>query len=776
MAEKKKGDEAARRQKEKEEADKAEQDKEAKAKAAREKKKKERDAQRKEEQEAKKKQEEEARQKEVAERQRKEATAKEQQATAAGDTAPPEDEEMPDENINDHLNEINSGGGDEEMEEPSATTASPKKKKSRRDKKQRKKDKAAKEKEDQAKVAKTFAEAARSPSLMKTGRYSAGGGAAEKANQAKRKEMAMHIHQFPRWILELSIKLTSEDKHSEFTLAIRQLLENAQRVCPNAVIAPAKEGHCDPLYFTGDVNFNFSILNRHVKIQDAHKAFNPKKPWGKDKEDVEPEDPVVYFSLAFSTDEDPDDVIEGVAGEWSRSNGIKMYRKKLDSFKTQTPACFFYVLNAANPRTISAEVKAILEEARDNLEMDPNEDSFLYAGCTIPPLSTRVNVPQIKGQDTTIYKGWNNKQQWNRKVIHLEVDKEHVEMISYLCEAASTQGLWTKRWGKKAKCAVLADSDEAKLNLKSLMSFAKKHVNYEASMTYSGLVGVMALDTEVAIKSVTDPDKVVGTLTFREMLYTLIKLKGNPPIPLFCEVHQFSPVSAIDAVIPNCPEAETMLEMMNKHIAAFLFHYLQTVVKMDEGSVMALLSASVDPSLLHTIGECTWDEKTWVLTTPDDKEREEEAAMEQAAWYKDQFASTGKNKKAYANSELMFKMTDEHSVTTIHERPGRATYEGSPGAPTIDLSGDKATQESANDDGSASTADARFLAMSKEELLALLKEQGKNKGSQPMSVENKSSSDDSSSGSESSDSASDSESDASSDEEAAGSERAASKG
>ena len=75
-----------------------------------------------------------------------------------------------------------------------------------------------------------------------------------------------------------------------------------------------------------------------------------------------------------------------------------------------------------------------------------------------------------------------------------------------------------------------------------------------------------------------------------------------------------------------------MIEMMNKHIAAFLFHYLQTVAKTNKESVMALLDASVDPSLLHTINHCTWDEKTWVLTTPEDKEREEEAAMEQAAW------------------------------------------------------------------------------------------------------------------------------------------------
>ena len=366
-----------RRLLEKQAADKAEKENEEKAKAAREKKKKERDALRKEEQEEKKKQEEAKRQKEVTERLQKEA---EEKARQAADTS--NDEDMPDKNINEHLQDVNTGGGDEQMEEPPATEAetngvsSPKKKKSRKekkDKKKSKKDKAAREMEaekDQEKVAKTFAEVTRSPSLIKTGRYSAGGGAAEKANQAKRKEMAMYMHKHSRWILELSIKLTSEDTHAELVMAIRQLLENAQRVCPMAVIAPAKEDHCDPLYFTGDVSFNLSILNRHIRIQDAHKAFTPKKPWGKDKEDVELEAPVVYFSLAFSTDEDPEDVIEGVAGEWSRSNGMKMYRKNLPSFKTQTPVCFFFVSNSATSKTITAEVTSVLEEARDNKAMN----------------------------------------------------------------------------------------------------------------------------------------------------------------------------------------------------------------------------------------------------------------------------------------------------------------------------------------------------------------------------------------------------------------------
>ena len=342
----------------------------------------------------------------------------------------------------------------------------------------------------------------------------------------------------------------------------------------------------------------------------------------------------------------------------------------------------------------------ILEEARDKADWEDMEGYFEFANEPVPDISLRVAVPQIKGQDTTIYKGWSNKQQWYRKVIHVECDKDN---------------LFTKYWGKKAKDAILDDKgDEAKLNLSNLISIAKRHVNYEASMTYTGLVGVMNLDKEVVIKSVTDPTVIAGTtITCRQMLYGMMKLPGNPPLPLFSEIHQKSPISSIDTVIPNCPEAETMVGMMNKNIAAYLYHYLQTVAKMDKDSVMALLEASVDPSLLHTMDKCTWDEKQLILTTPEDKQREEEEAMEKAAWYKDAFAAQGTPKKTYANRSMMFNMDDAHSVTSIHHRPGKI-YAGSPGAATIDLSGDTPKHGVAGKDDSTGNGDDKFLAMSKE--------------------------------------------------------------
>ena len=140
-----------------------------------------------------------------------------------------------------------------------------------------------------------------------------------------------------------------------------------------------------------------------------------KTPRGKnDDDDAEPEDPVVYFSLALSSDEDPEEVIEGMAAEWNRSGGVKMFRKKLSSFNTSTPVALFFVHNSANQITVAVEYKRILEEARDAAAWDEMEEYFEFANAEVPDISLRVAVPQLKGQDTSIYKGWNNKQQWYR--------------------------------------------------------------------------------------------------------------------------------------------------------------------------------------------------------------------------------------------------------------------------------------------------------------------------------------------------------------------------
>ena len=63
---------------------------------------------------------------------------------------------------------------------------------------------------------------------------------------------------------------------------------------------------------------NFTDLSTNVKVSGGSKAFEMKRPWKKDgdnMEDEELQDPEVYFAIAFSLDKAPEDVVDRISYE-----------------------------------------------------------------------------------------------------------------------------------------------------------------------------------------------------------------------------------------------------------------------------------------------------------------------------------------------------------------------------------------------------------------------------------------------------------------------------
>ena len=125
--------------------------------------------------------------------------------------------------------------------------------------------------------------------------------------------------------------------------------------------------------------------------------------------------------------------------------------------------------------------------------------------------------------------------------------------------------------------------------------------------------------------------------------------------------------------------------------------------------------------------------------------------MEDAACYNDEFAVlTGKDgkkgtkKKTYANAKMLYDLDGEHSVQTLHNRPGK-WYAGSLGAATLDLGNKLNNSGTMNIDAADEDEMSALSSLSKGELLERLRRatlSPKNKGSRPNN-DNKSLSDDS---------------------------------
>jgi hypothetical protein len=133
--------------------------------------------------------------------------------------------------------------------------------------------------------------------------------------------------------------------------------------------------------------------------------------------------------------------------------------------------------------------------------------------------------------------------------------------------------------------------------INNMKSYVGKHVNLHCSTTTAELLGVWALDKDVALYSASYASKIAGFLFLRQILYNHVKMSDGHT--MFAELHQNGPLSHVETVIPNTPEAESMVETTKKNIAAFLENYLFEA-GVDAKFTKELLKEADDVSLIHS--------------------------------------------------------------------------------------------------------------------------------------------------------------------------------
>ena len=83
---------------------------------------------------------------------------------------------------------------------------------------------------------------------------------------------------------------------------------------------------------------------------------------------------------------------------------------------------------------------------------------------------------------------------------------------------------------------------------------------------------------------------------------TLFRSTRSSDTPyLIAEVHQESELDSVDIFVPDIPEAEAMVTMMNKQLLVYLSNYLVDA-GMGKVFVKALIQGAICPTLNHTAG------------------------------------------------------------------------------------------------------------------------------------------------------------------------------
>jgi hypothetical protein len=262
-------------------------------------------------------------------------------------------------------------------------------------------------------------------------------------------------------------------------------------------------------------------------------------------------------------------------------------------------------------------------------------------------------------------------------------------MVHYLVNTAKNRKIFQKYWEHKVYVATIVDdkggkkkgdpSQSKKLDLSAMASCSRMHINYQGNTRMDGIRGIMNVDKPV--KFYSDPTKLMGTITLRRILYKYFKMSDGHT--LFKEVHQATPMARLDVIVPNAEEAERLMLMIQKNSAAFFTFYLQSFSELGESLIADVVRASMDPILVNMVSECKWDEKLMILTTPEDAENEKIRAMEEAAWYNDEFGdhmvdTSKKEKVPYASKEALDDLHCEHSFKTIHQKKGNRSRQMCP--------------------------------------------------------------------------------------------------
>merc|ERR1711966_539255 len=216
---------------------------------------------------------------------------------------------------------------------------------------------------------------------------------------------------------------------------------------------------------------------------------------------------------------------------------------------------------------------------------------------------------------------------------------EEVGRVQSLLEGAKDKKMVEALWGKNARVSKVVPTqgrrrrdhkpeEVSAYTLNANKSYAIRHICYHASMISKGILGILDVDKKADVMSVTNPQERVGECSLRDVLYRLTLSDGSS---LVGGVHQAAAMHSVDIVVGNTEEAGKLVEMMNKNVAAFLYHIMRSW-NMDQHFIGKLLRTSVDPSMVNEMDKCHWDVKTNTLRTPQDEENEKQKGIEESAW------------------------------------------------------------------------------------------------------------------------------------------------
>ncbi len=252
----------------------------------------------------------------------------------------------------------------------------------------------------------------------------------------------------------------------------------------------------------------------------------------------------------------------------------------------------------------------------------------------------------------------------------IECDTSKIPFLCAQINYIKEHSLAAPIWGGHAHITETVDWDSPKGDLSHFVRMSQDHTCYNMSVISVKVRGITNIDKTADIYCPTSGEKL-GKLSLWQALMRYLKLQDGSP--LCAEIHQRGLLGQVDMVIPNTADVEACFEMFNKQLARYLYHVLPTFGTLLT-FIQEILRQSMDPVVVMGAPQCTRDNETGILTTPQDNQVEgilsdvcslpffqDILAMTHAA----EVSKLGR-KKEHTAPEMCFRLGGDCSVQTIH--------------------------------------------------------------------------------------------------------------
>jgi len=316
--------------------------------------------------------------------------------------------------------------------------------------------------------------------------------------------------------------------------------------------------------------------------------------------------------------------------EWEANGGGKLQVKDLQSQESKVVIALYFVNPGTPYHIILRTLNSIIRDAtsikeHERMELEDNEE--YHKAPPIPGILIRLQVPRLKGMNTSSYNKLPYHVRENRKALHIKTDLEDEAYLKDFIQFTKELNVLALFLGKRARISEVMDTKSTPGEIKKMVRCAMKHVGYQGSMTGETIFGI----------DLIDGDPRGGKVSLRMVMFSYVKMQADQLL-LFAELHQVEEMGPTLAIFPACKEVERIIHVMNNQVTAFLFYYIMTITALLKKFVMELLKATCNATLVSEIDDCQWDPETLSITTPhEQKEEEDMEELEKASWWNNAF-------------------------------------------------------------------------------------------------------------------------------------------